>query len=204
MVLLVRVDVQWREPSTNSTAMQAVKKDKKTGLPEKYLAGSTNRAARAETIKEGQEAYKEGKRLPDSYFDERQKYDDGGQFKEKFGAALGSGLGGAVGSTLGALGAYGVEELRRKRQEYKEGGEVKKGKGAKEGKKPLNASTIASLKKKSKSSGISLDKLKQVYRRGQGAYLSSGSRPKTSMAAWAMGRVNSFIKGSKKHDTDLR
>jgi len=24
------------------------------------------------------------------------------------------------------------------------------------------------------------------------------------MGAWAMGRVNSFIRGSKKHDTDLR
>jgi hypothetical protein len=24
------------------------------------------------------------------------------------------------------------------------------------------------------------------------------------MAAWAMGRVNSFIGGSRKHDTDLR
>ncbi len=34
--------------------------------------------------------------------------------------------------------------------------------------------------------------------------MSSGSRPNTSMAAWAMGRVNSFIGGSKKHDTDLR
>ena len=34
--------------------------------------------------------------------------------------------------------------------------------------------------------------------------MSSGSRPGVSMAAWAMGRVNSFILGSKKHDTDLR
>ena len=49
--------------------MRAVKKDKKTGLPEKYLSGSENRAARAETIEEGKKAYKEGKRLPDSYFD---------------------------------------------------------------------------------------------------------------------------------------
>ena len=140
--------------------MRAVKKDKKTGLPDKYLSGSENRAARAETIEEGKKAYKEGKRLPDSYFD--------------------------------------------KRQEFKKGGKVKTGKGAKEGRKPLNASTIASLKKKAKSSGKSLSTLKKVYRRGQGAYLSSGSRPKTSMAAWAMGRVNSFIRGSKKHDTDLR
>ena len=46
--------------------------------------------------------------------------------------------------------------------------------------------------------------LKKVYRRGQGAFLSSGSRPRTSMAAWSMGRVNSFLRGSRKHDTDLR
>ena len=46
--------------------------------------------------------------------------------------------------------------------------------------------------------------LKKVYRRGQGAYLSSGSRPRTSMQAWSMGRVNSFLRGSRKHDTDLR
>jgi hypothetical protein len=62
---------------------------------------------------------------------------------------------------------------------------------------------LTSLKKKAKSSGISLATLKKVYKRGQGAYLSSGSR-NVSMAAWAMGRVNSYIKGSKKHDTDLR
>tara|TARA_Y100001937_G_scaffold33427_1_gene47692 strand:+ start:1373 stop:1795 length:423 start_codon:yes stop_codon:yes gene_type:complete len=140
--------------------MRAVKRDEKTGLPEKYLSGSKNREARAKSIKEGQKAYKEGRRLPDSYFKER--------------------------------------------QEFKKGGKVKTGKGAKEGRKPLSASTIASLKKKAKSSGKSLSTLKKVYRRGQGAYLSSGSRPKTSMAAWAMGRVNSFIRGSKKHDTDLR
>lgn len=64
-------------------------------------------------------------------------------------------------------------------------------------------SALKSLKEKAKSSGISLATLKKVYKRGQGAYLSSGSR-NVSMAAWAMGRVNSFIKGSKKHDKDLR
>lgn len=56
---------------------------------------------------------------------------------------------------------------------------------------------------KAKSSGIALGTLKKVYKRGQAAYLSSGSR-NVPMAAWAMGRVNSFIKGSRKHDTDLR
>ena len=68
----------------------------------------------------------------------------------------------------------------------------------------IPASANSALIKKAKSSGISLSTLKKVYRRGQAAYLSSGSRPGVSMGAWAMGRVNSFIRGSKKHDTDLR
>lgn len=77
-------------------------------------------------------------------------------------------------------------------------------KGGKVARKALSASVKKTLQSKAKSSGISYGKLAQVYRRGQGAWLSSGSRRGTSMAAWAMGRVNSFIKGSRKHDTDLR
>ena len=77
-------------------------------------------------------------------------------------------------------------------------------KGAKVKAKPLSAATKKTLQKKAKSSGISYGTLAKVYRRGQGAWLSSGSRRGASMAAWAMGRVNSYIRGSKKHDTDLR
>ena len=62
-----------------------------------------------------------------------------------------------------------------------------------------------SLKDKAKKSKkYTLGDLKKVYSRGQGAYLQSGSRPGVSMSAWAMARVNSFMKGSKKHDTDLQ
>jgi hypothetical protein len=46
----------------------------------------------------------------------------------------------------------------------------------------------------------------QVYRRGLGAYYSSGSRPKVSANAWAMGRVKSFVTGkggARKADADL-
>ena len=77
-------------------------------------------------------------------------------------------------------------------------------KGAKVKAKPLSSSTKSTLQKKAKSSGISYGTLSKVYRRGQGAWMSSGSRRGASMAAWAMGRVNSYIRGSKKHDTDLR
>ena len=71
--------------------------------------------------------------------------------------------------------------------------------------KPLSARVISTLRAKAKNrKNITIGQLKKVYRRGQGAFLSSGSRPRTSMASWAMGRVNSFLRGSRKHDTDLR
>ena len=71
--------------------------------------------------------------------------------------------------------------------------------------RPLSAKVISSLRAKAKNrKNITLGMLKKVYRRGQGAYLSSGSRPRTSMASWSMGRVLSFLRGSRKHDLDLR
>ena len=71
--------------------------------------------------------------------------------------------------------------------------------------KPLSASTVKTLKAKAKKSKLfNFADLKASYRRGQGALLSSGSRPRTSMASWSMGRVNSYLRGSRKHDTDLR
>ena len=71
--------------------------------------------------------------------------------------------------------------------------------------KPLSARVISTLRANAKNrKNITLGDLKKVYRRGQGAFLSSGSRPRTSMASWSMGRVNSFLRGSRKHDTDLR
>ena len=71
--------------------------------------------------------------------------------------------------------------------------------------KPLSKQVITTLRAKAKTrKNITLGKLKKVYSRGQGAFLSAGSRPRTSMASWSMGRVNSFLRGSRKHDLDLR
>ena len=71
--------------------------------------------------------------------------------------------------------------------------------------KPLSKRTIAILRAKAKTrKNVTLGMLKKVYRRGQGAFLSAGSRPRTSMASWSLGRVNSFLRGSRKHDLDLR
>ena len=71
--------------------------------------------------------------------------------------------------------------------------------------KPLSASVQASLRKKAKASNrYTYGTLAKVYRRGQGAFLSSGSRRGIGMAQWSMARVNSFLRGSRKHDLDLR
>ena len=71
--------------------------------------------------------------------------------------------------------------------------------------RPLSKQVISTLRAKAKTrKNITLGQLKKVYRRGQGAFLSAGSRPRTSMASWSLGRVNSFLRGSRKHDLDLR
>ena len=71
--------------------------------------------------------------------------------------------------------------------------------------RPLSARTQATLRAKAKNrKNITYGQLVKVYRRGQGAWLSGGSRPRIPMAAWSMARVNSFLQGSRKHDTDLR
>ena len=70
---------------------------------------------------------------------------------------------------------------------------------------PLSESVKKSLKKKAEGTRFTYGQLAKVYRRGQGAYLSGGSR-NVSMAAWAMGRVNSFVSGkggARKADADI-
>ena len=52
--------------------------------------------------------------------------------------------------------------------------------------KPINASTKKTLQSKAAGSKYTYGQLSQVYRRGQGAYLSGGSKS-ASMQAWAMG-----------------
>ena len=67
----------------------------------------------------------------------------------------------------------------------------------------MSAGRYKSIPGASRYSKSTLDK---VYMRGLGAYYSSGSRPKTSAHAWAMGRVKSFVSGkggARKADKDL-
>ena len=61
--------------------------------------------------------------------------------------------------------------------------------------KPLSARVVGALREKSKKSKLFyITDLKRSYKKGQGAFLSAGSRPRIPMSAWAMARVNKLIK----------
>ena len=69
---------------------------------------------------------------------------------------------------------------------------------------PLNEKTKKALRKKAEGTKFTYGELASVYRKGQGAYLSSGSRNVT-MAAWSMARVNSYMRGgpARRVDKDI-
>ena len=91
--------------------------------------------------------------------------------------------------------------VRRRRK-----GTTKKKRAApKRAARPLSASVKKTLTAKAKKSKrFTYGQLARVYRRGQGAYLSSGSRPGVSMSQWAFGRVNSFMRGGHSQDNDIK
>lgn len=66
----------------------------------------------------------------------------------------------------------------------------------------LNSKTREALKKKAKNSNAPLGALTTVYRKGLGAFYSSGSRPGMTAHQWAMARVNSFLRGGKARKVD--
>ena len=67
--------------------------------------------------------------------------------------------------------------------------------------KPLSEKVKGSLKKKADGTKFFYGELAEVYSKGQGAYLSAGSR-NVPMGAWAMGRVNSYMRGDKARTAD--
>ena len=70
--------------------------------------------------------------------------------------------------------------------------------------RPLSASVQATLRAKAKKSKrYTYGTLAKVYRRGQGAFLSAGSR-RVPMSAWAMARVNQSKTSSKISHLDSK
>lgn len=79
--------------------------------------------------------------------------------------------------------------------------EAKKKKKKKKPKK-ITKKVDAALKKKAKKHNAPVGALKAVYRKGMGAFYTSGARPGQNPHSWAMGRVNSFLKGGKARKID--
>jgi|TARA_Y100000114_G_scaffold37421_1_gene33035 hypothetical protein len=72
---------------------------------------------------------------------------------------------------------------------------------AKPKRKPLNEKVKKALKAKAEGTKFFYGELAEVYRKGQGAYLGGGSR-NVPMPAWAMARVNSYMRGDKARTVD--
>jgi hypothetical protein len=61
---------------------------------------------------------------------------------------------------------------------------------------------IAPNKELSRKTGCSLSALKQIVRKGQGAYFSSGSRPNQTSQSWGLARLASSITAGKSAAVD--
>ena len=70
-------------------------------------------------------------------------------------------------------------------------------------KKIKDKKTRKALKNKAEKANAPQGALTTVYNKGLAAW-RTGHRPGASQHQWAMARVNSFLRGSRKHDLDLR
>jgi hypothetical protein len=61
---------------------------------------------------------------------------------------------------------------------------------------------ILPTRKLSNATGCSIDALKQIVRKGEGAYYSSGSRPSQTAQSWGIARLASALTGGKSATID--
>lgn len=168
----------------------AVKRDKESGLPKKYVSGLSRSTAKARAAH-----WKEKAKLSDS---NPRAYEPApgdataktkpSKYTKKYHAMYGE----ASSPAQQAAIAIAMKKAGKKPKNE----EVELDEGASD----------TSLAAKAKKSGISLSTLKTVYRRGVAAW-NSGHRPGTTPSQWGHARVNSYItKGKTYHtaDKDLR
>ena len=105
-----------------------------------------------------------------------------------------------------------VKMLLKSRKQYKKGKFFTRKKIKSYKSKPSNHITdarkiygiqnIAPNKELAKKTGCSLSALKQIVRKGQGAYYSSGSRPNQTSQSWGLARLASSITAGKSAAVD--
>ena len=67
-----------------------------------------------------------------------------------------------------------------------------------------NIDKIAPTKELSVKSGCKISALKQIVKKGEGAYFSSGSRPNQTAHSWGYARLASAITGGKAAAVDYK
>jgi hypothetical protein len=87
-----------------------------------------------------------------------------------------------------------IEEKKKRKSK-------KKKKKKKSSSKKLSAATRKTLREKAKKANMPTGALTRVYRKGLAAWLT-GHRQGVAQHQWAMGRVNSFIRGGKTRSVD--
>ena len=70
-------------------------------------------------------------------------------------------------------------------------------------KKIYNVDKIIPSKELSRKTGCSLEALKKIVNKGEGAYFSSGSRPNQTAQSWGYARLGSAITGQKAAAVDF-
>jgi len=70
-------------------------------------------------------------------------------------------------------------------------------------KKIYKLDTIAPNQKLSRATGCSVSALKQIVKKGEGAYFSSGSRPNQTAQSWGIARLASSVTGGKSAAVDF-
>ena len=105
-----------------------------------------------------------------------------------------------------------VKMLMKSRKQYKKGKFFTRKKIKSYKSKPSNHITdarkiygienVAPNKELAKKTGCSLSALKQIVRKGQGAYFSSGSRPNQTSQSWGLARLASSITAGKSAAVD--
>ena len=70
-------------------------------------------------------------------------------------------------------------------------------------KKIYNVDNVIPSKELSQKTGCSLEALKKIVNKGEGAYFSSGSRPNQTAQSWGYARLGSSITGQKASVVDF-
>jgi hypothetical protein len=70
-------------------------------------------------------------------------------------------------------------------------------------KRIYNINKISPSRELSKKTGCSLQALKKIVNKGEGAYYSSGSRPNQTAQSWGLARLASSITGGKASQVDF-